>query len=72
MSFSSKGYGNVGGWLGLIMGSKMFVDFTKYPFDQAFKVLTLFFGNFFLFNILLIYKETYKWAHRQSYSSEYC
>lgn len=36
--FRLKGYGNVGGWLGLIMGDKMFIDFTKYKYDECIQV----------------------------------
>jgi hypothetical protein len=30
-----KGYHQVSGWLGIIIGDKIFVDYTKYEFDDA-------------------------------------
>lgn len=32
-----KGYGSVDGWLGFIIGDKIFVDFTKYTFEDCLK-----------------------------------
>ena len=29
------GYQNVSGWLGIIIGDKIFVDFTKYSMDES-------------------------------------
>ena len=34
-----KGYENVKGWLGLIIGDKIFVNFTKYSFDESIRRL---------------------------------
>ena len=34
-----KGYHNVDGWLGFIIGDKIFIDFTKYSFDESVKRL---------------------------------
>ena len=34
-----KGYENVSGWLGILMGDKIFVNFTKYSFDECIKRL---------------------------------
>ena len=34
-----KGYENVQGWLGIIMGDKIFVNFTKYGFDECMRRL---------------------------------
>jgi len=34
-----KGYENVQGWLGIIMGDKIFVNFTKYDFDECMRRL---------------------------------
>ena len=34
-----KGYHNVTGWLGIIMGVKIFIDFTKYPFEESVRRL---------------------------------
>lgn len=36
-----EGYGNVDGWLGLIMGARIFVDFTKYDYDECIRVRVL-------------------------------
>ena len=33
------GYHNVSGWLGFIIGDKIFIDFTKYTFDESFNRL---------------------------------
>jgi hypothetical protein len=30
-----KGYHNVDGWLGFIIGDKIFVDFSKYSFEDS-------------------------------------
>ena len=30
---------NPAGWLGLIKGAKLYVDFVQFPFDQAFNLL---------------------------------
>ena len=35
-----KGYHNVDGWLGFIIGDKIFVDFTKYSFEDSMNRLT--------------------------------
>jgi hypothetical protein len=34
-----NGYHNVNGWLGILIGDKIFIDFTKYSFEEAFKRL---------------------------------
>ena len=34
-----KGYHGVDGWLGFIIGDKIFIDFTKYEFDECVKRL---------------------------------
>ncbi|CAF0878261.1 unnamed protein product [Brachionus calyciflorus] len=34
-----KGYGSVTGWLGFIIGDKIFVDFTKYELDESLNKL---------------------------------
>lgn len=34
-----KGYENVKGWLGIIMSDKIFINFTKYDFDECIKRL---------------------------------
>lgn len=34
-----KGYASVNGWLGFIIGDKIFIDFTKYPLEECFKRL---------------------------------
>ena len=34
-----QGYESVQGWLGIIMGDKIFVNFTKYPFDDCIRRL---------------------------------
>jgi hypothetical protein len=34
-----KGYENVQGWLGIIMGDKIFVNFTKYDFEECMRRL---------------------------------
>ena len=34
-----KGYENVSGWLGILMGDKIFINFTKYEMDECFKRL---------------------------------
>ena len=47
-----KGYGNVDGWLGFIIGDKIFIDFTKYEYDDSFKVSGVFFF-FILKNVKL-------------------
>ncbi|CAF1002161.1 unnamed protein product [Brachionus calyciflorus] len=35
-----KSYENVKGWLGIIIGDKIFVNFTKYDFDECMKRLS--------------------------------
>ena len=35
---SSLGYGSIDGWLGFIIGDKIFIDFTKYEFEDSIKV----------------------------------
>jgi hypothetical protein len=40
-----KGYENVKGWLGFIIGDKIFVNFTKYPFDECMRRLNLELGK---------------------------
>ena len=34
-----QGYHSVSGWLGFIIGDKIFIDFTKYAFDESFNRL---------------------------------
>ena len=34
-----KGYENVSGWLGILMGDRIFINFTKYSFDECIKRL---------------------------------
>jgi hypothetical protein len=34
-----KGYENVSGWIGIIMGDKIFVNFTKYDYDECIRRL---------------------------------
>lgn len=34
-----SGYHNVNGWLGILIGDKIFVDFTKYEFEESFRRL---------------------------------
>jgi hypothetical protein len=34
-----KGYENVSGWLGILMGDKIFINFTKYELEECFKRL---------------------------------
>ena len=34
-----KGYHNVNGWLGFIIGDKIFIDFSKYSFEESVKRL---------------------------------
>jgi arsenate reductase-like glutaredoxin family protein len=35
-----KGYENVTGWLGIIMGDKIFINFTKYEFEECLRRLS--------------------------------
>lgn len=34
-----SGYHNVNGWLGILLGDKIYIDFTKYDFEESFRRL---------------------------------